>query len=292
MLSMGSLNNETLDLEDFNELPGAVVSSSVFINHDGAVVRTDTHLLQHTTKQSRIGAWQLEDASHIPREQRIVFGNSTLNSTTAIAARKATFLLSDAAERDSPWNVPYNSTIRIDGEEIHLQAPFLATAPACSEWLRPSWLHDSACLCTAGVPVHAAIDTDNPTGCLGDAGYSWGFAGGMLGVALALEWLWLGLTWALWRWAPRRSALVAAGRAGAGRLRNILDAAEAVTAHLGPQHSAYTERELAERLRSAPPFGYVLETRRGVRHIGVRPVPTPGEGRRRRAQVEKGALYG
>ncbi|KAK6842775.1 hypothetical protein PG987_003635 [Apiospora arundinis] len=138
--------------------------------------------------------------------------------------------------------------------------------------------------------------THNPTGCISDTGYSWGFSGGVLGVALMLEGIWVFMTWTMWRWARARSTMVFMRRTGAGTIRNILDAAEAITEHLGDQHSAYTEKELSKQLQSSPPFGYVLETRNGVQHIGLRPIPTPSGDEetvlRKRAMVEHDTLYG
>lgn len=292
MLAMSYLDNgQNLDLEKFNEMPDDIVKSSVSIRYDGARVFTDARLWKHTTKLPNIGAWQLEQAVRIPEKERIVLGNNTLNSTTAIAARKATFQVPDTVTEDTLNKLPYNSTIWIDDREIQLPAPFLETAPACSEWFYPR-ANVGVCLCLGGVPVNQAIDADGPTGCLGEAGYSWGFSSGVLGVAVALEWLWVCLAWTMWRAAPRRSTLVAAGRSGAGRLRNILDAAEAITGHLGDQHSAYAEKELEDRLRGAPHFGYVVESRRGVPHIGIRSVPTSDGATRRRATVSKETLYG
>ncbi|KAK6865264.1 hypothetical protein PG995_001792 [Apiospora arundinis] len=245
-----------------------------------------------------IGAWQIERDSRVPTKERVLLGkqdnkDQCLNETTKFAARKARFLRNDTASPDKTNMLPYNSTIWLDGKEQHLQAPFLNTSSKCSKWFDGGL---GVCLCLNGVPIDQPIDTHNPTGCISDTGYSWGFSGGVLGVALMLEGIWVFMTWTMWRWARARSTMVFMRRTGAGTIRNILDAAEVITEHLGDQHSAYTEKELSKQLQSSPPFGYVLETRNGVQHIGLRPIPTPSGDEetvlRKRAMVEHDTLYG
>ncbi|KAI0127006.1 hypothetical protein BJ170DRAFT_596569 [Xylariales sp. AK1849] len=213
-------------------------------------------------------------------------------STSNVAARKAKFLRNYTIPINVTGTLPYNSTIWLDGKAIPLEAPFLSTSAACSDWV---WAPLGACLCLNGVPLNQEIDVDNPTGCISDTGYSWGFATRILGVALILEAPWILMTWIMWTWATWRSQLVSRGRAGAGKVRNILDAAEAITEHVGDQHSAYTESELAKQLKTSPPYRYVVEIRGGTEHIGIRPTSTSGtQGTelRKRIQVDGDTLYG
>ncbi|KAK8020149.1 hypothetical protein PG990_005287 [Apiospora arundinis] len=299
LLQSGNVSiGEDLDVKNINKRPdGWIRSSNIYVGDSEVSFKGDWKPVDKNAPI--IGLWQMEPAFRVPIEDRVLIGtqngkNSSLDLTTNIAARKARFFYTNvnATTHSRAKILPYNSTIWLGGKELHLQAPFLDTSSTCfssSDGL-------GACLCLNGVPVDHRVDASLPPGCISDTGYSWGFSSGVLGVALILEGLWITMTWIMWRWACWRSKMVSMRRTGAGTIRNILDAAEAITEHLGNQHSAYTEKELSKQLRNSPPFGYVLESRDGVEHIGLRPIPaSSGEDGivpRKRAKVQKGALYG
>ncbi|KAK6855142.1 hypothetical protein PG995_008674 [Apiospora arundinis] len=261
-----------VDLKSLNGMQNHTFNSSrIWISEYFHVLVTEPW--KFPTSVSEIGGWQMEHAPRVPPEQRVVLGN--LNGKTNVAAKKAKFLCNNAVATNTTRNVPYNSTIWLDGEQLQLPAPFLNTSSLCSDWLVGNRLE--LCICYNGNPVNEEIDRSNPTGCISSTGYSWGFASRVTGVAVVLELVWIATTWIMWTWANRRSKLISMHRTGAGTLRNILDTAEAITAHLGDQHSAYTEQELTKQLESSPPYAYVVESRRGVEHIGLRPI-APSEG--------------
>ncbi|KAK8099575.1 uncharacterized protein PG998_012816 [Apiospora kogelbergensis] len=295
----GFKTTQDLDLENINEMQNDVFNSSR-INMFGDGQTLFDGFWASLTSISNIGGWQMEHAPRIAPEQRVNFG--FLNSTTNVSAKKARFFRSNTTATNTTnhlryssaiSNLPYNSTIWLGGEQIQLPAPFLDASQPCSSWLRDNDM--GFCLCINGNPVNERFDNVHFSGCISDTGYSWGFASQILGVALAFELVWIATTWMMWTWANQRSALVSMHRPGTGTLRNILDTAEAITAHIGDQHSAYTEKELAKQMERSPPLRYVVESRRDVEHIGLRPIMSSAKGEkgmRRRIQVDADTVYG
>lgn len=259
----------------------------------------DTRHLQGSLQvASDIGGWEFARSARVPVEERVQFRG--LSNDSIITARKARFLRSDSMGNqtnltsisETSFLLPYNSTLWLDGRERHLAAPFLNAAPNCS---KVAYQGLGVCLCLNGTPVDEPIDTDKPTGCHSTTGYSWGFSRIAAGSALLVEALWIFWTWCMWVYPRYASPMVVMGRLGSGRIRIVLDAAEAITSLLGDQHSAYTDGELAQRLEGSPPLGYRVEQRNEVQHIALRPILQPEDREaslRKRVKFDSDTLYG
>ena len=252
-------------------------------------------------RQPESGAWQYENAKRIPKEQRVQVPDLPENSM--IAAHETKFIDNETDPSLHSSYHQYNSSIWLKGKLVTLQAPFLGGSSTCSEHYRTRLETDpytsytnpfELCLCLKGVPVNEKIDTNTPTGCISDMGYGWGFSAYVTASALVLETIWLFTSWLVLKWTRRTSSLVRTERTGEGVVRNILDAAEAISEHLGSQHSAYTEKDLRKRLDSCGPIGFVIEKHAGVDHIGIRDIEKVDsrEGMRKRVKVEQQTLYG
>lgn len=250
--------------------------------------------------QPKSGAWQYENAKRIPKEQQAQVPDLPENS--AIAAHETKFIENTTVTALYSSYNQYNSSIWLKGKLVTLQAPFLDGSLTCSEHYLTRFEDDlytsnnpfELCLCLNGVPVNEKIDANTPTGCISDMGYGWGFSAYVTASALVLETIWLFTSWLVLKWTRRTSSLVRTERTGEGVVRNILDAAEAISEHLGSQHSAYTEKDLRKRLDSCGPIGFVIEKQAGIDHIGVRDIGKVDseEGMRKRVKIEQQTLYG
>ncbi|GAW17797.1 hypothetical protein ANO14919_072640 [Xylariales sp. No.14919] len=167
-----------------------------------------------------------------------------------------------------PGIVPYNSTLVLENKKLSLPAPFLSFGIGefdCSWW-------DSStgeCPCYLGKPLEADWAITDQYSCIGASGYVWGFSSFILAIGVVLEAVWIIGCWVT-RWRTTvGSNLIENNRRNIGTVRNLLDLAEAINQDLGPDTSIYTDVELRDALRKCPPVGYELESRGGLKHIGL-----------------------
>ncbi|KAH9883697.1 hypothetical protein F4778DRAFT_765711 [Xylariomycetidae sp. FL2044] len=204
-------------------------------------------------------------------------GDDSPFATVAQTRSPTTFVL-DPSVAPGPDVVPYNSTLRLNGEVVALDAPFLQLGTSCSSWAATDAI--GSCLCLGDDPIPTDFRRRENLSCISEVDYVWGFASTITFAGLVAEAVWIvGIVY-LWYGASGGSGLVGANRAGVGTVRNLLDLAEAINRDLGDKTCAYSERELNKRLGRCDDLGWFIEKKvgdgegeEGVDHIGMRGVP-------------------
>jgi hypothetical protein len=232
-----------------------------------------------------LSVWSSEPTGLSPHEN---VESSSTTSEVSFVPYEATFSL-DESIIPGPGVVPYNSTIWWDGRRIELEAPFLdVSVGGCSAWLGNSL---GACLCRGNEPIMHNFLTQENMQCVGQDGYVWGISSFVCFVGLAMEIVWVIGCYAMYFSAYRQSRLVLGGRSGAGRIRNVLDLAEAIRGDLGEWTGAYQEKALKKALDRCPPVRFVVAESKDVECIRLTSLPAE-TGLRKRLQVDSDTLYG
>ncbi|KAJ3570088.1 hypothetical protein NPX13_g5851 [Xylaria arbuscula] len=104
------------------------------------------------------------------------------------------------------------------------------------------------------------------------------------------------ITWIIGCWVIRwhttvSSNLIDNNRRNVGTVRHILDLAEAMNRDLGPNTCVYSDDELHAALQRCPPVGYEIESKDGLKHIGLVTVHR-GSHWRKRIDFELDDTYG
>ncbi|KAI0182931.1 hypothetical protein EV127DRAFT_414649 [Xylaria flabelliformis] len=158
-----------------------------------------------------------------------------------------------------PGIVPYNSTLMLKNKTLPLPAPFLTFGIGefnCSWWNSST----GECPCYLGKPLPA----------------NWAISDQYVCMSRRQR----GLLDAEWQ---DGSNLIEHNRRNVGTVRHILDLAETINGDLGPNTSVYTDEELQGALLKCPPVGYEVESRNGLKHIGLVTIP---HGSRRREKID------
>ncbi|KIW96860.1 uncharacterized protein Z519_02251 [Cladophialophora bantiana CBS 173.52] len=90
--------------------------------------------------------------------------------------------------------------------------------------------------------------------CVPSSTYQWGLSSGYLWIVCTLTSLWIAGMFAVWMDSFRNGTLWRSGR-GFGRYRNIVDIAEHLQSHFGPDLCAYTHEELEGKIDRLDPVG-------------------------------------
>ncbi|KAI0862782.1 hypothetical protein F4860DRAFT_522769 [Xylaria cubensis] len=181
-----------------------------------------------------------------------------------------------------PGIVPYNSTLMLKNKTLPLPAPFLTFGIGgfdCSWWNSST----GECPCYLGKPLPANWAISDQYVCISEPGYFWGFSSFILTAAVVLEATWIIGCWVA-RWHTTiGSNLIEHNRRNVGTVRHILDLAETINRDLGPNTSVYTDEELQGALLKCPPVGYEVESKNGLKHVGL---VTISHGFRRREKID------
>ncbi|KAI1361940.1 hypothetical protein F5Y08DRAFT_342140 [Xylaria arbuscula] len=190
-----------------------------------------------------------------------------------------------------PGVVPYNSTLMLRNKTFSLYSPFLnfgATDEVDCSWWKSS---TGECPCYQGKPLGADWAISDEYSCVGTSGYIWGFSSFILIIAVVLEITWIIGCWVI-RWHTTVSSnLIDNNRRNVGTVRHILDLAEAMNRDLGPNTCVYSDDELHATLQRCPPVGYEIESKDGLKHIGLVTVHR-GSHWRKRIDFELDDTYG
>ncbi|KAI1124117.1 hypothetical protein F5Y10DRAFT_38560 [Nemania abortiva] len=264
-----SFDNTSNPIDSFIELPtNHVVNTTLNWTRSAAHIVEERDGLFFYDNSAR-------DVWNAPRLLQVLIGSQF--SRTSPSYQEAMFYLNRSGWADGQLNgtrslgpgiVPYNSTLVLENETLFLPAPFLSFGVGdfdCSWWNSST----GECPCYQGKPLEADWAISNQYSCIGTSGYIWGFSSFILTVAVALEAIWIIGCWvARWR-TTVGSNLIELNRRNIGTVRHILDLAETINRDLGPNTSVYTDDELQEALLKCPPVGYEVESKDGLKHIGL-----------------------
>lgn len=184
--------------------------------------------------------------------------------------------------------VPYNSTLRINNTELHLDAPFLDLNYGC-DYSTDSWEMDF-CICYHGTPLTSDFRTSDKLTCISEDRYVWGFSGVITLIGIIVEMCWIVGCFGMWLDVHINSSLFRMNRPVSGTIRNIIDVASAVQKDLGRDIGAYSDGDLKEALRKCPPVGYEVEVGDKIDRIGFVSIPRPRQ-RRSALKLRPGRLY-
>lgn len=105
-----------------------------------------------------------------------------------------------------PGQVPYNSTIWLNGSDVSLSAPFLDIGHGCSGNSVFGSLGN--CVCYKGQPISLDLLDESRAICNTAPGYVWGFSSYLVRMGLAFEAAWLACCFTCYLWLSLRSGLV------------------------------------------------------------------------------------
>lgn len=172
-----------------------------------------------------------------------------------------------SGEALTPGEIPYNSTIWLNGSEIVLSAPFLNVGHGCSA--NDGFGSLGNCVCYKGQPISLDLLGEGRAICNTAPGYVWGFSSHLVQLGLAFEAAFMACCLICYLLLSLRGGLV--GRKNmrnAGPMKFALDFSEAVC-DIEPAASDLSEDGLEVRLEGIN-VGYRTpstgEEQGGLRH--------------------------
>ncbi|KAI1751603.1 hypothetical protein F4782DRAFT_180227 [Xylaria castorea] len=193
-----------------------------------------------------------EPGELLPTQYEPISVNSRpYNESTLGTAYWSLFTL-DQSVRPGPGIVPYNSTIRLHGRPITLDAPFLDVGFNCSSYPDSSPFNSLGnCVCYKGQPISLSVLNDDRAICVTAPGYVWGFSGYLARVGLILEAVWMASCFVAYPWLLYRGKLLHTEPAKSAKaMRLILDCSEAVRKDVGTDTERLREEQLVQRLKN------------------------------------------
>lgn len=160
-----------------------------------------------------------------------------------------------------PGEMPYNSTLWLDGSEISLAAPFIDVGHGCSGNNGFGSLGNS--ICYKGQPISLDLLAEERAICNTAPGYVWGFSSSLLRLGLALEATWMACCLICYLWLSLRGGLVSKKTMrSAGPMKFAMEFSEA-TCEIDEAAASLSEDGLKRRLN-------------GI-NVGYRPPNVAGE---------------
>ncbi|KAK2597903.1 hypothetical protein N8I77_012656 [Diaporthe amygdali] len=137
-----------------------------------------------------------------------------------------------------PGQMPYNSTIWLNGSAISLSAPFVDIGHNCSG--NNGFASLGNCVCYKGQPISLELLGEGRAICNTAPGYVWGFSSYLVRLGLAFEATWMACCFTCYLWLSLRSGLVRQKiMRSAGPVKFALEFAEALREieHAAPELS-------------------------------------------------------
>lgn len=126
-----------------------------------------------------------------------------------------------------PGQMPYNSTLWLNGIEISLSAPFIDVGHGCSG--NNGFASLGNCVCYKGQPISLDLLGEERAICNTAPGYVWGFSSSLLRLGLAFEAAWMACCLICYLWLSLRGGLVSKKTMrSAGPMKFALEFSEAV----------------------------------------------------------------
>lgn len=127
----------------------------------------------------------------------------------------------------SPGEMPYNSTLWLNGSAISLSAPFIDVGHGCSG--NNGFGSLGNCICYKGQPISLDLLGEERAICNTAPGYVWGFSSTLLRLGLAFEAAWMACCLICYLWLSLRGGLVTKKTMrSAGPMKFALEFSEAV----------------------------------------------------------------
>lgn len=105
-----------------------------------------------------------------------------------------------------PGEMPYNSTLWLNGSAISLSAPFINVGHGCSG--NNGFGSLGNCICYKGQPISLDLLGEERAICNTAPGYVWGFSSTLLRLGLAFEAAWMACCLICYLWLSLRGGLV------------------------------------------------------------------------------------
>ncbi|KAI0543773.1 hypothetical protein F4679DRAFT_82893 [Xylaria curta] len=173
------------------------------------------------------------------------------NESTLGAAYWSLFTLNQSI-RLEPGIIPYNSTIRLDGRSVTLDAPFLDIGFNCSVSPDSSSFNSLGnCVCYKGQPISLDLLSDDKAICNTAPGYVWGFSSYLAHLGLILEAVWMASCFVAYPWLLHKSKLLHTEPIKSAKtMRLLLDCSKAVRKDIGTDTKMLREKELVQGLKN------------------------------------------
>lgn len=137
------------------------------------------------------------------------------------------FLGNVSGEALPPGEIPYNSTIWVNGSKIKLPAPFVDVGHGCSGNTVFGSLGN--CICYKGQPISLDLLDEGRAICNTAPGYVWGFSSDLVQIGLAFEAAWMACCLICYLWLSLRGGLLRKKTmTSAGPIKFALEFSEAV----------------------------------------------------------------